>query len=638
MRKWLLALVGVVALGGKPAGGQVPVKPTPAKPTAEQYEVAVTNTVMIPMRDGVRLAADIYFPAKNGVQVPGKFATILEKIPYGRAPAAREGRYFASRGYVFVMVDCRGANDSEGVLYFYINDSKDGYDVVEWIARQPWSNGAVGTYGVSHGALSQFATALARPPHLTAQFIAEGPDDYHDGGGAWNSGAWMVDHNLGHTIGRVLNVNNVKRRPEVQKRMEEALKNYAKWLEVPSSRLFELFNDVPEAVHWYRDWLTHADYDDYWKQVGFNLREHVREYPDIPLFFIDGWYDHLNRPFMRGYVGLKAATKSPKKLVEGPWIHGGGNVGRSWNGQTEFGSDAALDLFALVDRWMSKWLKGTENGVLNDPPVRIFVMGTGDGHKTAEGRLFHGGYWRDEQEWPLARAKAKRYYLQNGGGLAPSPPGGTSEPSAYAFDPSNPVPTIFTRQGGGWDQKCLNEQPLCQDTLPLAVRSDVLVFRTPALEQDLEVTGPITVTLSASSDAPDTDFTAKLIDEYPASKDFPSGFALIVVDGLIRARYRNSLEKAELMQPGQIYEFTINLPPTSNVFKKGHHLRLDVSSSNFPKFDVNPNTGERIQFHTHTRIAHNSVYHDAQHASFVELPLVPATGVPTASGSMAAKQ
>ena len=624
MRMLLLALTGVLTIVGHVDGQAA------RRGSAPQYDVVVANTVRIPMRDGVRLAADIYFPAKDGVARDGKWPTILEKIPYGRAPAAREGRYFASRGYVFVMVDCRGANDSEGTLYFYVNDSKDGYDVVEWIARQPWSNGAVGTYGVSHGALSQYATALARPPALKAQFLVEGPDDYHDGGGAWNGGAWMVDHNLEHTIGRVLNVNNVSSRPDVRTRMEEARANYHSWLQVPSSRHFELFNDVPEAVHWYRDWLTHPDYDEYWKQIGFNLREHVQKYPDIPLFFLGGWYDHLQRPFLRGYTALKTTVRSPTKLIAGPWIHGGGNVGRSSNGETEYGKDAALDLFAIVDRWMAKWLKGTETGVVDDPPVRIFVMGTGDGHKTPDGKLFHGGYWRDEEQWPLARAKPTRYYLHPDGGLNTQVPPATAPPSGYASDPQHPVPTIFTRQGGGWDQRCRKESPQCDNTLPLAARPDVLVFRSATLRENVEATGPVTVTLSVSSDAPDTDVAVKLIDEYPPTADFPNGFALILVDGLRRGRYRNSLEKAEFMEPGRIYQFAFELPPTSNVFKKGHRVRIDVSSSNFPKFDVNPNTGEPIQFHTRTRIAHNQVYHDQQHQSFIELPIVTSATVPTA--------
>lgn len=607
-------------------------------PQEGPYEVVVRSKVMVPMRDGVRLALDIYFPGKDGEPASGKYPTVLEKTPYGRAAAQEQGHYFASRGYVFIMADCRGANDSEGVLYFYINDSRDGHDLVEWIARQPWSNGAVGTYGVSHGGTAQFATALARPPHLRAQFLVNAPDDYADGGGAWNGGAWMGDHNLSHTLGRILNAH-AHDRPELKARVEEALlpANYARWLEIPASRHFELFADVPAAVAWFRDWLGHPPGDAYWEQIGYNLSAHRDNYPDVPIYFVGGWYDHVQRPFMRAYAGLKAVIRSPKKMVSGPWIHGRSRGGGQSHGQTDFGADADLRHVVLAERWMERWLKGIDNGVTEEPPVRIFVMGTGDGHKTPEGRLFHGGYWRDEPEWPLRRAAVTPYYLHAGGGLSPEPPR-SAPASGYGFDPTDPVPTIHTREGGGWDQRCRKEFIACKDELPLAARPDVLVFRTPTLEEAVEVTGPLRVRFFAASDAPDTDFTFKLVDEYPASPDFPAGFALILVDGLIRARYRNGYARPEPMQPGQVYEFVLELPPTSNVFKAGHRIRLDVSSSNFPKFDVNPNTGEKIQFHTHTRVAYNQIYHDPEHASYFELPVVRPAAGPAGAASAAPRR
>jgi putative CocE/NonD family hydrolase len=590
------------------------------------YEVIVAEKVMMPMRDGVRLAADLYLPARNGVGAEGRFPAVLRKWVYGRG-GEQEGQYFASRGYVFVAAQCRGASDSEGILYPYRMDHVDGYDVVEWIAAQPWSNGKVGTYGVSHAGRTQVATAIERPPHLTAQFIAETTETYYEGN-AYGGGAWMADHNLEHALGRLRVVKDSKR-PEVVKRAEDATKNYAQWIAVPASRQLDLlFGDVPEVYEFFRDWVNHPEYDEYWKTRGHNVKERYSEYKDVPIYFLGGWYDHLQKGFLKMYAGISAVTRSPKKLIIGPWIHGlGRRTEATSNGEVSFGPEAAVANLAIAERFFAQTLKGIDTGILNEPPVRIFVMGTGNGKRTPDGKLLHGGRWRDEPEWPLARAKPTRFYLHAGGGLSATPPS-ASAPSGYRFDPDNPVPTIHTRQGGGWDQRCHKEYVHCRGSeLPLSSRPDVLAFRTAPLEQDVEVTGPLSVTLFAASDALDTDFTAKLVDEYPATSDDPAGFSLILVDWILRARYRDSPSEPKLLTPNRLEKLVIELPPTSNVFKKGHRIRLDISSSNFPKFDVNPNTGERIHFHSHTRVAHNKIYHDPQHSSFVELPVVPSTTV-----------
>lgn len=598
--------------------GSASAAPLQSRPGADGPSYVVSRKVMVPMRDGIQIAADIYVPAENGRQLPGPFPAILMKHPYGRAGAERDGIYYATHGYVFVMADCRGSHDSEGVFYLYLSDGKDGYDLVEWIAKQPWSNGAVATDGGSHSGYTQYATGINRPPHLKVQFIREASDDYHDGG-AWQGGAYLQEHNLAYALSQTLNINNVGVRPHVRRRMEEANKNREAWIEVPAPRHLELFTDVPETTKWYSDWMRHADYDEYWKQPGLNLREHYSSYPDIPMYFLTGWQDYFEAGTLRAYLGMKAATRSPKKLIVGPWIHGPDNVARTSNGDVEFGSDAAIDFLAFRDRWMAHWLKNHDTGVLKEPPVRIFVMGTGDGHKTPEGKLFHGGSWRSEQEWPLARAVATRYYLHGGGRLGTEAPT-TAPPSAYTYDPTDPVPTIAGF--GAYDQRCRADLPHCKNALPLSARSDNLVFRTAPLDKDTEVTGPITTVLYAATDAPDTDFAAKLIDEYPATADLPNGFALILNAGIVRARYHKSVAHAERIEAGRIYAFTIDLWATSNVFKKGHRIRLDVSSSNFPRFDANPNTGETIGFHTRSQLAHNTLYHDDQHASYVELPVV----------------
>jgi putative CocE/NonD family hydrolase len=281
-------------------------------------------------------------------------------------------------------------------------------------------------------------------------------------------------------------------------------------------------------------------------------------------------------------------------------------------------------------RWFDHWLKGIDNGVDREPPVRIYVMGGGDSHKTAEGRIFVGGHWRDEQEWPPARAVATPYYLQANGGLSTGKPTAANASVTYLFDPRNPVPTLggnISSQGplmfqGAADQRCRATFWLCADTKPLSARNDIVVFQTPPLSAPMEVTGRLIVKLWASSNAPDTDFTAKLVDVYPPNRDFPGGVSLNIADSIVRARYRNSLEKAELMKPGQPYEFTIEMYPTSLVFAVGHRIRLDISSSNFPRFDVNPNTGEPLNDNRRVQSAENTIYFDARHPSAITLPVM----------------
>jgi uncharacterized protein len=269
--------------------------------------------------------------------------------------------------------------------------------------------------------------------------------------------------------------------------------------------------------------------------------------------------------------------------------------------------------------------------------VRIYVMGGGDAHKTREGRIFVGGHWREEQEWPLARTSPTPYYLHTVGVLSPAKTA-DDHPITYLFDPRNPVPTLggnVSSQGalmfqGAADQRCRADFWLCSDTKPLSSRNDVLVFQTAPLTSDIEVTGRLIVKLWAASRSLDTDFTAKLVDVYPPNADFPNGVDLNIADSIVRARYRNA-GKAELLKPGEPYEFTIEMYPTSLVFQRGHRIRLDISSSNFPRFDINPNTGEPMNDNRRTQVAENTVYLDAKHPSQIILPVIPqeSTGIAT---------
>jgi putative CocE/NonD family hydrolase len=387
---------------------------------------------------------------------------------------------------------------------------------------------------------------------------------------------------------------------------------------------------APDYEAWLVAALAHGESDGFFAEMGPDVAARAADYQDIPVLHVTGAYDSWGGPVANlNFPTLRAAKKSPQRLLFGPWTHGQQAV--SFAGMAEFGPDAAISLADIQRRWFDRWLKGVPNGAERDAPVRVFVMGGGDAHKTPEGRVFVGGRWRDEPAWPLARTVFTDFYLHAGGRLSAQPPG-TSEPTSYRFDPQNPVPSIGGNvssqgdlmQNGAQDQRCRPDLWPCRDDRPLAERDDVLVFQTEPLAEALEVTGPLVVKLWASTDGPDTDFTAKLVDVYPPNPDFPEGLALNVADGVIRGRYRESKIHAQMLEPGQADEFTIEPYPTALVFGQGHRIRLDISSSSFPRFDVNPNTGEPLNANQRWRVALNTVFHDPEHASRIILPVIPA--------------
>ena len=386
---------------------------------------------------------------------------------------------------------------------------------------------------------------------------------------------------------------------------------------------------APDYENWLVEAMNHGDYDAFWKDSGIDVVQHVAEYKDVPVYHVSGWYDSWGTPVANlNYPTLVKAKKSPQRLIMGPRTHGGQTS--SFAGQAEFGPDAAIAFNDLRLRWFDRWLKGIENGVERDAPVRLFVMGGGDAHKTPQGRIFVGGHWRDEREWPPARARSTPFYIHANGRLSNTLPTATP-PTRYTFDPRHPVPAIggnVSSEGvlmprGAQDQQCRKELWTCTDTRPLAARNDVLVFQTEPLERPVEVAGRLIVKLWISSSAPDTDFTAKLVDVYPPNRDFPAGVELNVGDSIVRARYRDSLEKATLMTPGQACPVTIEMYPASLVYGKGRRIRLDISSSNFPRFDANPNTGEPLNQNRLWAIAENAVFHDPAHPSHILLPVMP---------------
>ena len=602
-----------------------------------EFDVIVTSNVMVPMRDGIRLATDVYRPARGNTAVDGRFPVIHTRTPYSKAgnPIAKTeevGRYYAARGYVFIAQDTRGRFASEGKWRMLVDDGPDGRDCAAWIAQQSWSDGKIGMLGGSYVGGTQHAMALEGVPQLTTVIPADAMSNLGRQGvryaGAFELRFW--NWTLSWAARGSKQAADPGRAPALTEMAARRLDYLA---QLPLRRGTTPLALAPDYEHWAVEAMAHGTDDAFWAQN--NILANPRRYKDIPVYLVGGWYDSWGGNTTANYAALAKTLKSPVYLIMGPWIHG--EQGKHAHGQVEFGPAAAIaDPLAWRLEWYDRWLQGLENSVGKAAPfaskVRIFVMGTGDGTKTKDGRLNHGGSWRDEHEWPLARTVYASYFLQPDGGLGPRKPETRDAKTAFQFDPRNPVPTlggnISSHDGimvqGAWDQRGGEVFWNWQQPVPLSARNDVLVFQSEPLAADVEVTGEIEVKLWASSSAVDTDFTAKLIDVHPATRDFPHGFDLNIGDGIVRARFRESLQQEKPMTPGQVYPFTIKLYPTSNVFKRGHRIRVDVSSSNFPRFDVNPNTGEPLNRHRGAVVATNTIYHDRDHPSHIVLPVIPA--------------
>ena len=622
-----------------------------------RYGVLIAKDVMVPMRDGVRLAADLYFPAIDGKAVEGRWPSVMQRTPYNKSDVHYGGHaeYFCKRGYVGIVMDCRGRFNSEGDYYHFINEAEDGYDTCEWVGRQTWSDGKIGTFGVSYGSQVQSAMATQNPRNLAAMIPTEGPSNIYEYG-LRHDGAFQLKFlTAGFWFG--LMSQEARDNPAIRKALETA--RMGDWLwRLPLKRGQSPLALIPNYESFVIDFMTRGDHEPFWDQPGFNIEAHYDEHSDVPTYLVCGWYDSWPRAMFIHFMELSRRKKGPVKILMGPWIHGDDTVELTYSGDVDFGPAASLKgnlgehRNAWRLRWFDRWLKGIGNGVDEEPPVKMFVMGGGSGRRNAEGRLDHGGRWRDEYEWPLARTRYTNYYLHADGTLSPQSPGSNASPSGYLYDPNHPVPTIsgslsglaeivpmepgvhgdpppMTRLRNLAVQGAMHQAEYpggfaCKPPyLPLSARQDVLSFQTAPLEQNVEVTGPITVKLWASSSAPDTDFTAKLLDIYPSSDDYPDGYHMNITEGIVRARYRDRSGKAKLLEPGAVYPFEIILEPTSNLFQAGHRIRVDISSSNFPRFDINPNTEEPVGQHTHSVVAHNKIFHDPQHESHIVLPVIP---------------
>jgi putative CocE/NonD family hydrolase len=493
----------------------------------------------------------------------------------------------AGHGYVVVIQDTRGRFGSEGEFYPFRNESADGYDSVEWAAALPNSNGHVGMFGGSYVGATQWLAAIAKPPHLDAIFPYVTASEYYEGwtyqGGSlmqWFASSWSS----GLTIDTLTKQASSRQRP----------KEWTATLPVEAYRM----TDVPPVAGlapYFQDWVTHERNDDYWHP--WKISDHYAELK-VKALHGGGWHDIFLGGSIRNYEGMHKVSlaREDQRLLLGPWAHAATSA-EGKVGDVVFGKDAVLDMDGTALRWFDYALKGVQNEYATGAPVRIFVMG--------ENR------WREEREFPLARTRYTKYFLHSSHELNTSAPGNDG-PDGYEYDPANPVPTI-----GG--RLCCGDAipPGPADQRPNEGRPDVLIFSTPALDRDVEVTGWIHAEIEAASSAVDTDFTALLADVEP------SGYARFLTDGIIRARYRNSTEKAEPIIPGEIYRYNIDLWATSNVFKSGHRIRLYISSSNFPRFNRNLNTGEAVLGATRMVKATQKIYHDAGHPSVLVLPVIP---------------
>ncbi|MBM3934475.1 MAG: CocE/NonD family hydrolase [SAR202 cluster bacterium] len=600
-----------------------------------QYDVTYMLNVMMPMRDGVRLAADIYFPSVNGKPAPGKFPVLLERTPYdkGLAKLISNGKYFARRGYVVVNQDVRGRYESEGEWYAFAREAPDGFDTVEWLAKQPWSNGKVGTMGGSYAGSDQCALATLNPPHLSTMIVEVGASNYYHSSMRQNGA--LEQRFLIYAFRMAVTSKEAKADPDLRR---ELIKAFTKDMpdivnSFPLRQGQTVLRRLPLYEQWAIDVQNHADYDDYWKQRGYAIDEYYEEHADVPTLYLGGWYDSYARNTPDSYMKLSRMKKSRQVLLMGPWVHGFYEI--TYSGDVDFGMNAHISQRDMRLAWYDHFMKGMDTEVAGWKPVHIFTMGTGTqtvNKNDYENRLDHGGYWRQEPDWPLPGTKLTQYYIHPDGTLSTKKPAKAEAATTnYTFNPRNPVPTMGggisaadqVIRPGAFDQRGRPDFFGMKDKLPLNMRPDVLSYQTPELEEDTEVTGPITMHLWASSSAVDTDFTAKLLDIHPPSADYPDGLAINVTDSIIRARYRNGWDKPELMKPGTPYEFVFELYPTSNIFRKGHRIRLDISSSNWPRFDVNPNTGGPIGLERAYLSAQQTVYHEPARPTHVVLPMQP---------------
>lgn len=553
------------------------------------------------MRDGVNLSADIWFPPTGD----GPWPVLLLRTIYDNTESRYLGwtRGFIEARYAVVMQDCRGRGDSDGTWEPYVCEIPDGYDTHEWIGQQTWCDGNIGMFGLSYPGFTQSAPTTLRSKYLKAIApIASQQDNYghHRVDGVIH---WAVTLTFLNMVGR-----------SMQSTSMQQFDQQALFRHLPIN---DAFSVVTETHPYFAGVLEHEQYDEWWD--NYSLRNRYSEV-EVPSLFITGWYDSLSHENFKLFNGWRENARTDEarqqtKLIVGPWSHQVSPWGRVMigpNGEYQdrsFGPDAQWDIVDMHTRWYDQRLKDIDTGIDEEPPIKLFVMGANS--------------WRFENEWPLARTQWTKMYLHGdgphdaqedaiaGGSLSLKPPSGDEPPDRFRYDPENPVPS-WGAQYQSFD--------FCgpRDRRQIERRADVLVYTTDSLKQDTEVTGPISAVVFAASSAIDTDFTAALIDVAP------DGRAIILCEGICRARFRNGTDNPEMMTPGEVYQFEIDMWDTSNLFLAGHRIRVEISSSNFPRYNRNLNTGNPIAADTEIRVAHQTVFHDAEHPSHVLLPVIPA--------------
>jgi putative CocE/NonD family hydrolase len=567
------------------------ISPQTAFAAEKTFEVDVRADVKIPMRDEVRLSANIFLP-----KAEGKFPVILVRTPYGKGNEKNsDGLFYASHGYVFVSQDCRGKGASQGQWEPFANEDADGRDTHKWVLNQPWCNGKIGTSGGSYVGFTQWMPAPDAGDHFKAIFcLVPLIDTYGDA--AYVGGAFSLALLMGW--GSAVSYRPGEEVPILGWRNDDWNKAYR------TLPLCEWDRVIGRKVQYLRDWVAHPRYNDYWTERGVRNR-----WQDItvPIFAVGGWYDIFAKSVLEHVNAVRSTSRSLKArnhqhVLMGPWGHGISRDGKV--GDLDFGKDSVINFREIQTEWFDYWLKDKYTGDYKWAPFRIFIMGRNE--------------WRDEQHWPLERTRFTPYYFHSKGSANTAKGDGrlsTFKPGnelfdRFVYDPNNPVPTL-----GGCNLVGCPAGP--RDQTKAENRKDVLVFTSNELEADLEVTGPVKVILYAASSASDTDWTAKLVDFHP------DGRPINLCDGIIRARYRQSPQNPTLTQPGKIYRYEIDLWVTSNVFLSGHKILVEISSSNFPRFDRNPNTGDPFGKSAELLKATQSVYHDIQHPSHILLPVIP---------------
>lgn len=576
-------------------------------------ELVVEKNLEARMRDGVVLRADVYRPVTNR-----RLPALLQRTPYSKNPADSNSQYhrLARAGFVVVVQDTRGRYMSEGIAIPH-DEGADGYDTVEWVATLPWVDGRVGMFGGSYSATTQLLAAPLRPPHLVALFPSASYASRYDM--VFQGGAFYLMDGLSWNLGQAQDVKRRRLTPDVSRDGELGL-TPAQRRQLQDEWLWALplqtvggqgtsgdpAGELRQYSPGYFDMLAHPSFDAWWHTFDVSARH--REF-EVPAYHLTGWYDALLTGTLRNFSGLRASARTDharrnQRLIVGPWTHARPSASSTRIGDVDYGPAAGFNSESLIVAWFRHWT-GAANaaaaGVFPGAPVRLFVMG--------ENR------WRDEQEWPLARAKATSWYLTSDGTANTAAGNGRLERAVataaprdtFTYDPTRPVPT---GSSGAYSRAP-------HDMREVEQRPDVLVYSTEPLTEPIEVTGYITLRVWLSSSARDTDLTARLVDVAP------DGTARALTDGIQRARYRNGRTTPELLVPGQPTEIAIDVGATSNVFLPGHRIRVEVSSSNFPRYDRNPNTGDPFGANARVQAARQVIHHDARYPSRLVLPVIP---------------